>query len=86
MKVVYKRNPSQGDQETNQQSKQGFSALTARVALVHPNSDPKSYLLLPLIHQEKLNDMPKVTQLVRRSEHCSTEMGTEVYPIPKSAI
>lgn len=64
MKVVYKRNPSQGDQEMNQQSKQGFSALTVRVALVHPDSDPKRYLLLPLIHQEKLNNMPKVTQLV----------------------
>lgn len=72
--------------ETNQQSKQGFPALTVCAALVRPNSDPKRYLLLSLIHQDKLNNMPKVTQLVWRSEHSSTEIWTEVYPIPKSAI
>lgn len=72
--------------ETNQQSKQGFPALTVCAALVRPNSDPKRYLLLSLIHQDKLNNMPKVTQLIWRSEHSSTEIWTEVYPIPKSAI
>lgn len=86
VKVVYKRNPSQEirRQESNSPSR-GFSALTVRVALVHPDSDPR----LPsvtLIHQEKLMICPRSHNWYEGPDTAALRWEPKVYPIPKSAI
>lgn len=66
--------------------KQGFSALTVRVALVHPDSDPKSYLITP--------NSPREAKRYAQGHTTSTKVWTRAalrweprsILIPKSAI